>query len=267
VSGTPRARRFLVVGGGCFGAAYARSLLRARARRRLPGDEVWVIDRDPGCAAAALAPAAGLRLVTAAWEEFFAGYLRGWARAGGPREEDFLVPSPRAPQLFVGWLTQALGDEVRLAEIAPPLLPETPLARLSWPRPAGPRLALSFAEWPCPVRCIEPAVCPATRQPRTWEITQALRAYAQRLRAAGIAPLAGPYLGRVTHLVEGVGGFPLMDWARTARALRAEWARRSPPAPLCALVGTVSGCHGAVSLLRAESRDAAPAAGGVSDRG
>ena len=82
-------------------------------------------------------------------------------------------------------------------------------------------------------------------------------AYAARLRAAGLAPLAGPYVGRVTHLVEGVGGFPLMDWARAARRLQAALAGPPAPATLHALVGTVSGCHGAVSLLRAENENAA----------
>jgi len=253
VSGPRRGRRFLVVGGGCFGTAHARSLLRASARGTLPGDEIWVIDRDAGCAAAALAPAAGLRIVAADWEGFLADYLREWERGAGVREEDFLVPAPPAPHLFPGWLAQALARRARLAEVSAPTLPDTPLAR-----PLGPRLAVSFAEWRCPVRCIEPAVCPATRQPRSWEITRELGAYAGRLRAAGLAPLAGPYVGRVTHLVEGVGGFPLMDWARAARRLRAALAGPPAPATLHALVGTVSGCHGAVSLLRAENENAAP---------
>jgi hypothetical protein len=243
-----RARRFLVVGGGCYGAHSARSLLRAGARGTLPGGDVWVIDRDPGCAAAALPSHAGLTIVVADWVEFFSGYLGGWRKGPGAREEDLLVPTPLAPQLFDGWLVRALAGEARLAQVVPPSLPDTPLARLD-----GGRLTVSFAEWPCPVRCVEPAVCPATRQPRTWEIPLALGAYARRLRAAGLAPLAGPFTGRATHLVEGVAGFPLMDWARAARTLRSALAGRRSAAPVYALIGTGSGCHGSATLWRAEA--------------
>jgi len=261
VSQPRRARRFLIVGGGCYGTHFARSLLRARERRKLPGDEIWVIDRAGDCAAAALTPRAGFRIVAADWEEFFADYLHGWREGSGQREEDLLVPSPLAPQLFGSWLARSLAGEVRLAEVPPPLLPDTPLARLT-----GTRLAVSFAEWRCPAHCIEPAVCPATRQPRTWEVPQALRAYARDLRAAGVVPLVGPFAGRVTHLVEGVGVFPLMDWARAARALRSTLTGPEAPPAAYALVGTVSGCHGAASLLRAEREDTAQAADRPSGR-
>lgn len=260
MSGARRPRRFLVLGGGCFGRHHATSLLRARGRGRLSAAEVWVIDRDPGCSAAALAGEAGLRVVTAEWEEFFARYLEDWQRGAGVREEDLIVPTPFAPQLFPRWLARALAGRVALAETAPPVLPDTPLARLT-----GGRLALSFAEWRCPIRCIEPAVCPVTRQPRTWEISLALASYARRLREAGLTPLAGPFLGRVTHLVEGVSGFPAMDWTLAARRLAHECEELGSRAGLYVLAGVVSGCHGAATLLRAGPADGACGASAATD--
>src|SRR5256885_9340637 len=44
---------------------------------------------------------------------------------------------------------------------------------------------VSFADWICPTHCIEPAICPAIGGTRSWELGDAVRALAGRLRAAG----------------------------------------------------------------------------------
>jgi hypothetical protein len=208
------------------------------------------VDRDPRCAAAALA-GPGLELVVSGWDEFLREHLAAAVsgapppadRRPTPAETDLLVVTAATPSHFLRWLAASLAPDVRLEEIEPPFAPDVDLVRA-----AGPRLALSLAEWPCPARCLEPALCPATRQPRAWEMSLALAAYARALRRSGVAPLLDFLGGRATHRAGGALTLPLADWTHAARRLRAALRGRDG---VHFLAGTVSGCHGAVALLRA----------------
>jgi hypothetical protein len=242
----PRPRRFLIVGGGCFGTHYTRAILRAIDRGRMPKAEIWIVDRDPGCTAAALEPRAEVRLVISDWDGFFEEYLDGWHEGGAGREEDLLVPVHTSPHLFARWLERVLGRDLDVAPAEVPFLPETPVAQPA----ADGGFAISFADWLCPAHCIEPFLCPATRQQRSWDISRALVAYARRLRAAGLGALEGPLLARCTHLVEGVGVISLSDWCRAARRITARPGQRAGHA----LIGTVSGCHGIAQLFAVQAR-------------
>src|SRR5437879_6139100 len=78
------------------------------------------------------------------------------------------------------------------AQLAPVAgAPVTPYDRTA-PTPHHTRF-VSFADWICPTHCIEPAVCPAIGRTRTWEMGDAVRGLADRLRATG-EPLHGPAL-------------------------------------------------------------------------
>jgi hypothetical protein len=243
-------RRFWSLGGGCYGTSFLERLTRAKDRGRLPGNAAFVVvDRDAGCRAAAwleARPRGDTRLVVEAWESALARELA----ALDENATDHVVPSPLAPHLMVELLRRGLAPRVtRLVE--PPVLPDTPYAR--W-HPAG-AAYLSFAEWTCPVNCIEPATCPATRQPRDWDMSRALLAWLEEpaMRAA-LAHPAGPFLFRCTHYVDGVGTFPAADVARARRLLAAAAAAAPRGVPVRAVVATVSGCHGAASLLEVEAQ-------------
>ena len=228
------ARRLLVAGGGCYGAHYARELVPALTSGPWEGARLEILDRDRHCAAEGLA-GGPVSLVAGAWDDLLAARVAAGAR-------DWLVPAPLTPHLFARWLGRALALLGEAEEIEPPLLPETPFARLT-----GTRLVFSFAEWRCPTHCVEPACCPATRQPKSWDLGRALAAYGAALRASGILPLAGPFVGRLAPVARGVSGFPLSDWARAARRTRALLERRRHAYVLAA---TASSCHGAASLWK-----------------
>jgi hypothetical protein len=117
---------------------------------------------------------------------------------------------------------------------------------MPWERaaPDG-RHYVSFAEWMCPVNCIEPARCPATRGPRDWSMPPALAAYAEAERAAG-HPLDGPIIFHCLHRVWGVGMIDA-DAVISADRVIADAARHGEAR---LLVGTVSHCHGALGVLR-----------------
>jgi hypothetical protein len=118
--------------------------------------------------------------------------------------------------------------------------PGTPYDRDS---PDGTRY-VSFADWTCPTHCIEPAICPIIRAPRSWEMSDAMEHLTRRLDAAH--PTAGPVLFVCEHRVFGVGMFDV-DAVLAGDAVVASAGEARSPVDV--LVGTVSSCHGAVNLL------------------
>lgn len=233
-----------VVGGGCYGAFYVRQLGRAAAAGALEYGRVVVVDRDPACRVAR-APDAWpprVELVVQEWTTYFDAYLSA-AAGSGAAEDDAIVPSPLMPHLLYEWLLR------RARERWPGRVVETrPIGRqpdVPWQRgaPDGTHY-VSFAEWTCPINCIEPATCPAIRGPRTWSLPPALHAYARAERERG-RNLAGPIIFHCTHRAFGVG---MID-ARDVVAADALVACAGASGTADILVATTSHCHGAVNLL------------------
>jgi len=131
----------------------------------------------------------------------------------------------------------------RTIEVVP--VPEslgTPYDRTA---PDGTRY-VSFADWICPTHCVEPVTCPAIGGPRSWEMGDAVRELAARLRASG-EPVFGPALFVCRHHVFGVGTFSV-EAVLEGDAIVQTAGRSGELAAV--LVGTVSSCHGALNLLR-----------------
>lgn len=239
-------RDVIVIGGGCYGTFYAGQLARARERGRARFRRVVVVDRDARCRARReLGEAPDREYVTADWSAYFAEFL-GAARPGppdGPR--DYIVPSPLMPHLMFEWLVARARARWpdRPVSVAPvPGEPGTPYDRAA---PDGTRY-VSFADWICPTHCVEPATCPAIGAARTWEMGDAVRALAARLRAAG-TPVHGPALFVCRHHVFGVGTFAV-DAVLAGDAIVRDAGATGEPADV--LVGTISSCHGALNVLR-----------------
>ena len=104
---------------------------------------------------------------------------------------------------------------------------------------------VSFADWLCPIHCIEPATCPVIRAPRTWEMGDAMEALHRRLGRRTRPP--GPVLFTCRHRVYGVGMFDVA--AVLAGDAVVARGRARPGRAVDVLVATVSACHGAASLL------------------
>jgi len=230
-------RDIVVIGGGCYGGFYAGQLARARAAGRLRCRRVLVVDRDPACAAARR-PAAGQELVVADWAGFLAAFLGGDAGDG-----DAIVPSPLMPHLFHDWLVSRArahhpAADVRAVPCAWPL--GTPYDRLGGD---GVRY-VSFADWLCPVHCIEPARCPVTRGLRTWEMEEAVRDLVRRRRRE--AAVAGPAIFACRHAVHGVGMVAVAALREADRLVR-----ELDPGPdgCTVVVASVSSCHGAIGTF------------------
>ncbi len=236
-------RDVAIVGGGCYGTFYAGQLIRAAERGKAHYRRLLVVDRDPHCRFAREIGAGDEReLVVADWGEFFDRWLD---RAEGPPagEGDAIVPSPLMPHLMYEWL-------VRRARARWPgrvIEPRPVTAAIGTPydaaAPDGTRY-ISYADWLCPTHCVEPAICPVIRAPRTWELQDTMEELAARLNLT--TPTAGPALFVCRHRVFGVGMF---DAAAVLEGDRLLAEAGAAPGGVDVLVGTVSACHGAVSLL------------------
>jgi hypothetical protein len=235
----------VVVGGGCYGAYYVRQLSRAAAARALSFRHLVVVDRDPACRVATAPPPevdrSRLQMVIDDWTSYFDGYLG--AATESPPNDDAIVPSPLMPHLMYQWLLRRArgrwpGRRVETRPLDP--VPAVPWTRAA---PDGTQY-VSFAEWMCPVNCVEPARCPKTRGDRSWSLPPTVEAYVREERARGHA-LSGPAIFHCTHRAYGVGMFDVCDVVAADRLVAAEGATGAS----AVLVGTMSHCHGALNIL------------------
>ncbi|MGH7657088.1 MAG: hypothetical protein ACREL6_02560, partial [Gemmatimonadales bacterium] len=205
-------------------------------------DRILLVDRNPDCQAARELPEeAGRVLVVSEWGDFLDRFLEEPRPAAGP--EDVIVPSPLMPHLMYEWLLRRARERWpgRTIETRPlPVSPDTPWDTAA---PDGTRY-ISFADWICPTHCIEPALCPVIRAPRTWEMADRLEEITRRLETDGAA--AGPVSFICRHVVHGVGAFGVRLVQEGNRRVVEAGAREGP---VDLLVGTISSCHGAVNLL------------------
>lgn len=243
----------VIIGGGCYGSFYAGQLARARSRGAVTWRRLVVVDQDPACRAAALVPEIPDSVVIVEeWEPFLDHWLAG-ARA----PEDQIVPSPLMPHLMATWVERQArhrwpGHEVAMAPAAADI--GTPFDRL---HPVDGVRYVSWADWLCPVHCIEPATCPVISAPRTWEMSETVTAWT--VDRGRERPTVGPALFACRHVVYGVGMYPAVR-AREALDLLADGLDAAPHG-VDLVIGSVSACHGAVGVLRLAA-PAAPEGGG-----
>jgi hypothetical protein len=235
--------RFVIFGGGCYGSFYARQLLRAAEAGR-PISEVVVVDRNEDPPARSVASSSLVRFVRQDWDEFCDQYFGSLPLDSS----DQIVPPPFTPHLPLRWLLRRLpGDRPDLSWSLEPLrrMPGTPFQHQS---DHGP-LTVSHADWICPVHCVEPQICPVTRGPRYWDMARTVETWAVALGDAG-QKIAQIHLFQCLHFSHGVGTYGAAAVARARRELSRIQAGAEPAR---SLVGTVSRCHGAINLIKAEA--------------
>lgn len=234
----------VVVGGGCYGSYYVRQLTRARAAGALDWQRLVVVDRDADCQVSReFIDVPQLELVAREWGSFFAEYLAAAARNARGAVEDAIVPSPLMPHLMGQWVMSRArarwpGRMMRFS-------PVNGAVDVPWQRSGEDGTHyVSFATWECPINCIEPRVCPHTRGARAWSLPPTLRAFVETERLRG-RRIDGPAVFHCVHRAFGVGMFGV-DEVLAADALVAQVAAGRAAE---VLVGTVSHCHGALSIL------------------
>jgi hypothetical protein len=232
----------VVVGGGCYGGYYVRQLHRAVNAGAIVGESIVVVDRDPDCAIAKVLAEIGstpieTRLVVAEWREHFGQYLSHAAAAPTDTTHDAIVPSPLMPHLMAEWLVRRAaercpGRTVRTATIDSPL-------PVRWQRSgADGTHYVSFADWMCPINCIEPRMCPVTRDLRDWSLPVTIDAFA---REHGMQSA----VMHCRHRAYGVGMFETSEVVAADATIREAGARGMAEV----IIGTASHCHGALTRL------------------
>jgi hypothetical protein len=231
--------RYVIAGGGCYGADYVRQLLRANERGAIELSRILVIDEDPDCDV--FEAYNGHELVEPVVAEWCAWIDEWW-----PHRQEFAgdrwVPPPLAPHILFHWvlrLARSVDDEWRAT---------------SWPTSKEPEgfefasaipngsLALSHAPGTCPVHCIEPETCPLTKGTRTWEMKESVRSLFED--APGEAPHVSVF--RCQHHAYGVGTIPFDEIVGT---IEEALTHVTDSVSDRIAVATVSSCHGIVDLL------------------
>jgi hypothetical protein len=236
--------RIVVIGGGCYGSWYTAQISRAQTSGALTVNEVVVVDRDVHCHVAQQLDSGAYQslpvaVVASSWSE----YLDAWLATGAAALAGHaLVPSPLMPHLLLDWLVARASSRWPMRCVSVKPLEEAP--RIPWERaaPDG-RHYVSFAEWLCPVNCVEPALCPVTKGPRSWSMPPAICAYVNAQPPE--RKLSGPVIFHCVHRTHGVG---MID-ADTVASADVDIARWGAHQPVNVLVGTVSHCHGALGVL------------------
>lgn len=232
--------RFVVFGGGCYGTFYGKQLLRARASGSHAVDEIRIVDHDPDCRAGReLGP--GVELEIRNWDSYLDQALPEIA------EDVQLVTPPFTPHLALAWMLRRLRAELPDVRFSLEPFSRMPSLPFRHQNDGGP-LLLSHADWTCPVHCIEPAMCPATRGPRDWDMDPTVRRLADELTTDG-TPIEQVHLFHCHHIAYGVGGYPGVEVRWAFEAVKGVVANSAETRNF--LVGTVSRCHGAVHWLRA----------------
>jgi hypothetical protein len=236
--------QFIVLGGGCYGSFYARQLLRARTTRAIQFEQIVIVDHgaEP-LARQQLNGEAGVRFVRSEWDGFFDSFLQD-APAGSA---DLFVPSPFNPHLGLAWLMRSLTRVYPQRQLTLETFSRMPGTPYQQQRAHG-TLVASHADWVCPVHCVEPGICPKTRDTRYWDMDRTGRDFATALARAG-QPVDHVFLFHCHHVSYAVGGYPVAELL-VARD-RLVQALAAPAPPVRALVGTISRCHGAFHLLAA----------------
>lgn len=236
----------IVVGGGCYGRYYVRQLDRAARAGAIAWTRLVVVDRDPHCLVASL-PAAErpprLEIRAVPWSDYFADYLARVAANPALHARDAVVPSPLMPHLMADWLLARARERWPHRRVAVEALETAPA--VPWQSVGGDGTHyVSFAEWICPINCIEPARCPATKGARSWSLPPSLVAYVADEQAAGRS-LDGPFVFHCSHRSHGVGMIDVRDVIAADRAI----AERGALGAAAFLVGTASHCHGALQRI------------------
>jgi hypothetical protein len=200
----------VVVGGGCYGSYYVRQLGRAVKAGALTTRRIVVVDRDAECLVAHAGASAAedapveVRIVVAEWTAFFADYL-GRAAAEPERfARDAIVPSPLMPHLMGEWIVNRAQQRFPQREIVRAAFERPP--QVPWERAgADGTHYVSFATWMCPVNCVEPRICPHTRDTRSWSMPERLAEHARDEASAGRPIVVAAMFCR--HRAYGVGMF------------------------------------------------------------
>ena len=235
--------RYVIAGGGAYGAHYVNKLLEAVSLGKVELDRIIVVDRDPSCRVAEIAASEPIvALEISDWRGFAQQVWADEARWA----EDIWIPAPIAPHILAEWVVDRAKELTGLDVVpdrTPAHLPDLPFAQQ---HPDG-RILLSHAPGRCPLDCIEPATCANTKDSRWWEMRDTLEDMLAQHDAGLDADRVAMFFCRhhCDPSQHDVGGIPFKTiYSETERVCR--YAKEGADQ---IGVATFSSCHGVLTRL------------------
>ncbi|MBI2335694.1 MAG: hypothetical protein HYU97_02895 [Deltaproteobacteria bacterium] len=232
-------RNFYVVGGGCFATQYTQWLLRSVKLNWLTFEKIICVDKNPQCKVTKEIQDPRVQLECAEWYDFFPQLIINHYQDANA-QQDHWIPSHMAPHiLFHSFikaikLLEAIGSHQDIVSISFQEPFHTPV-RLEL---ASGDMAVSFAEWRCPMNCIEPTRCPAIQDARTWEMRDTMQAHLQKTSFDSFHYL------QCQHLCHAVGTIPMMQIYQEFEKLLNKIKNQKIES---FAIATISSCHGLIS--------------------
>ena len=226
-----------VFGGGCYGTLHVKHLMEARKKGKIDFDHIVVIDRATHTRVHEEFPNnKNIMFVQDDWVNFgVETFMPSWIN----KDSEIVLPCI-GPHLFFWWTFKRLsreGYDVHPCHVE--LLSNLPV-QFSL---EGGFLAVSYARWQCPPTCIEPEICPAIAQARTWELPDFL----ENTWKHGKLPCTGIKVFISKHRVWGVATVFLSEYFRHLSNLKKEILQHPHSTWY---IATTSSCHGLIGCFR-----------------
>lgn len=230
--------KLIVIGGGCFGTIQTGRILKAMERGAIGRATVVIVDRnsDPP-ARKEFGMVKDVVFAKSDWFDYLRDYFQGDGRAAG----DQIIPAHIAPHLLFEVAASAIHKGTG-RKVDPE--PVGKVFNLLFEKEgAGSVRYISAAAWLCPFACIEPDVCPATRGPRSWDLSSLVPEVMGDSVDASI-------VFKTTHFAWGVGTIPCDMISSSCNSVIGMVNGADSSRIFHVAVATTSNCHGVVGRLK-----------------
>ncbi len=238
-SGLKQSSKIIILGGGCYGSLFSLRISRAKQRRLLDYAYQLIVDLDSNCKAISENKAEELVFFNGDWMDFIVSYYRYFVN-----ENDYIILPCNTPhflfRLYFSMLTMSHIGDMRVYE-----LPE----KLGYPYEvfSNDTIFVSYSKGRCPFLCIEPRICPLTRDKRDWNVKAKLYDYLAQKDDLEISD---------TYIFESdlyVNGIALISAKKIIDNYNRFVSQLSCDEKLY-MLATLSECHGAISFFSAKGK-------------
>jgi len=228
-----------IFGGHALSVNYHELLTAAKASGEITSREIFCIDDNPTCVAASTIPQAHICLHPA---EFIAKYIN---RHYEQHPLDAIVPDHTAQHVLLKVFLDKVAAQGTFKTQLIPLKegPNTPFLHKAENQAIW---AISYATWICPPDCQEPAICPHTKAPRSWDCGDVLKPSQTNSNNKVVTHLfaCAPLY---QHIVQIPGAVICQEMMTFEKSLT-----ENPPERV--IIGTHSHCHGIIGHFAIEPK-------------
>lgn len=231
-----RSGKVIIFGGGCYGALFSARIKRAKQRGMLTYQYQLIVDLDSSCKAISGNESEDSVFFNGDWLDFIESYYRYFAN-----ERDYIVLPCNTPhflfKLYCRMFKSSNLGNIEIFEISD---------KLGYPFEVfnDDTIFVSFAKWKCPFLCIEPKICPATRDKRDWNVKKKLYDFISKKEELF---LSGVYVFENDFYTNGVAVISAKKILDNYSKFVSQLSIQSK----VYMLATLSKCHGAISFFTA----------------